>query len=266
MLERFLQLACPLLDLALQPLVQVLETAGHLVEPLRQRLDLVAGPDRQAMIEIASADAGRTISQGVDRHHHAPREPQAGQAGQPQCRQQDGNASPERRVEWLERLADRQVDEYVPAERRHRRRGGEHLASRWIAGDGRKCHAAAGGLRRRSRRGNLRQRRQVGLAQDEADVRMSDQQPALVDDVGRTRLADPQSRDDVPDELQVHLRHRHSGAAARAGDAERHVGLRILAEVHLAHVPSLGLRLLELPLAGAIDPAAGDVHRQPRHA
>ena len=65
-----------------------------------------------------------------------------------------------------------------------------------------------------SARATCGQPAEIGLAQDDADVGMRDEQAALVHHVGRTGLANMDARDDIPDELEVDLRYRDAGGAA----------------------------------------------------
>ena len=55
----------------------------------------------------------------------------------------------------------------------------------------------------------MRQVRQIGLAQHEADVGIGDQEAVAVDDVRLALVADLDARHDVPDELEVHVGDRH---------------------------------------------------------
>ncbi len=62
---------------------------GHVVELVGQRFDLVAGLDRDALTEIAAADARRTGTQGLNRHHHPSGQEHAGDEGERQRAEQD---------------------------------------------------------------------------------------------------------------------------------------------------------------------------------
>ena len=139
---------------------------------------------------------------------------------------------------------------------------GEHLVA--PAGRGR---AARRRRRPAARAATCGSALQVRLLQHQADVGMRDQHAVGVDDVGEAGVADLDLRDDVPDELQVHLGRGHAAAAAgRAGD--RHVRLGALPEVDRAVVdrtaPSRRSRNF-----GSCDrsvPLPIDVHRQARDA
>src|SRR5207248_3140511 len=94
---------------------------------------------------------------------------------------------------------------------------------------------------------DLAQPRQVRILEDQADVRVSDQLTVAVDDVGVTGPADPDLRDHVPDELQVHLGHGDARVpTSRHGEGE--VRLRLLAEVHGPEVGAARPALPDLQL------------------
>ena len=65
-----------------------------------------------------------------------------------------------------------------------------------------------------ARRGDLRQGRQIGVAQHQADVGVRDQPALPVDHIGIAALADLHRGDDVPDQLEVDLGDRDAGIAA----------------------------------------------------
>ena len=119
--------------------------------------------------------------------------------------------------------------------------------------------------RAREGRPDLLETGEVGLLEDEADVRVRDQLAAAVDDVGAPCRADPDLGHDVPDELQVDLGDRHPRVAA-AGDRERQVGLGLLPEVDGPEVGPARPRLLEPRIAREVGLAADDVHGEPRDA
>src|SRR5262249_51449554 len=77
---------------------------------------------------------------------------------------------------------------------------------------------------------------------------------------------DLDTRDDVPDELEVDLGHGDAGLVARSGDGDRHVRLGFLPEVDRAEPGLAGSRLGELRVARKILPAPGDVHAETRNA
>ena len=151
----------------------------------------------------------------------------------------------------------------MPSERRDRREGGEDVLALSVLGRANRLGGAdIGG----AGRPHLRQARQVGVAQDEADVGMGYEAAARVDDVCVAALAHPDLRDHLPDQLEVHLRDADAGLAPRAGERQRHVRLRLPPEVDRAVVglPRSGLR--ELRLLREVDPAPDQVHLKARHS
>ena len=113
---------------------------------------------------------------------------------------------------------------------------------------------------------DLWKRGQIGFLQDHADVRMGDQAAALIDDIGVSALTDFQVRDHVPNELEVGLGGDHARILRRAGHRNRHVRLRLLAEVNRTEIDSAGHRVREFRITREIDVAADDVHCKTRHA
>ena len=91
---------------------------------------------------------------------------------------------------------------------------------------------------------------------------MRDQAALAVDHVGIAGAAHLDGRDDVPDQLQVHLREGHAGIAARMGDGDREVRLGFLAEVDRAEPDPVRLCLPEARFRGMIGSAPEDVHRE----
>src|SRR5262249_25381889 len=61
LIERRLQLVRPFLDLALEARVRLAQPARHPVELVRERLELVARPDFDLLVEIAAGDAARAF-------------------------------------------------------------------------------------------------------------------------------------------------------------------------------------------------------------
>ncbi len=263
LVERLRQLARAVGDLLLQRRVGFLEAGAHVVEAVGQALHLVARPHHDAVVELAAADARGTGRQRPDRHHHAPRQPDAGEQGETETQSEHEEGAAQRLVDRLQRLAERQVDEHQPAQRADRRRGREDVAAQPVARDGRDVDA--GVARAIERHGNVRDTAEVGLAQHDADVGVGDEQAALVDHVGGAGLADLDARDHVPDELEVDLGHRHPGRAAAAGDAHGDVGLRALAEVDLAEIALVGPGVGERRVLAQVGAAAHRVHGEARH-
>ena len=69
------------------------------VELVPERLQLVAGPDLDAMAEVAGADSRRAFLQRPDRRDHSPGEENARQHRQPEAEHEDDGAPDDRRPE-----------------------------------------------------------------------------------------------------------------------------------------------------------------------
>ncbi len=95
---------------------------------------------------------------------------------------------------------------------------------------------------------------------------MRDQPPLRADDIGVAVLADLDLRDNVPDQLEVDFGHAHARVAARARDGERHVGLRLPAEVDRAVIDLARHGFGEFRVVRIVGAAADHVHGEPRHA
>ena len=93
---------------------------------------------------------------------------------------------------------------------------------------------------------------QVGLAQDHTNIRVGDQQATLVHHVGRTGFANMDSRDDIPNEFQIHLRDGDARATPGPGNRHREIGLRFFAEIDGAHITLIGSRMGKLRLLAQI--------------
>ena len=78
-LDRLRELAGAGFDLSLQVGVGVLQPAGHVVELVGERLELVAGLDRDALAQVAAADARGAGLQRLDRPDHLARQEHARQ-------------------------------------------------------------------------------------------------------------------------------------------------------------------------------------------
>src|SRR5262249_29071531 len=70
LLERFAQLLGADLDLLLEVCIGFLQPTGHVVELVGQRLELVAGLDRDALRKVAAADPRSARAQRLDRPDH----------------------------------------------------------------------------------------------------------------------------------------------------------------------------------------------------
>jgi hypothetical protein len=94
-----------------------------------QRLQLVTGLDGDLLGQVTAADAGGARPQRLDRADHAAGEKHPGQNGNGESGQQHQGEPLQGGVKRRIGLLGRQLDEHQPAERRHRRIGGEHFVS-----------------------------------------------------------------------------------------------------------------------------------------
>ena len=140
--------------------------------------------------------------------------------------------------------------------------GGEHAAALDVFGDLELLRRLPGSDRARGL--HLRQAGEIGVAQHQADIGMSDEAPLRIDDVSLPALADLDLRYDVPNELEVDLGDAHSGIAARAGERQRHVRLRLAAKIDRAVIDLVRDRFGEFRLLGEVGLARDHVHRQAR--
>ena len=251
-------------DLGLQGIVRFLHLGGHLVEPIGQGLDLVAGMDLDRLAAFARAQPLGPDLQIADRHHHAPGEQGPGHRRQQQAEHQQRRRPPQRGINRRQRLAQRQLDKNDPAEPRHRRESGQHR----LAG------GARGGMSTARRgipaqagqgRGDLRQMRQIGLAQHQAEVGMGDQPAVRTDHIGISGPADPHRPDQIPDEPQIDLSGGHPGIMAGMRDRDRHIGLGIVAEIDRAEPDAVRLCVGKARLGRVVGAARHDIGGEPRH-
>ena len=250
-------------DLALEVGVGFLQAAGHVVELVGERLDLVAGLDGDALAEVTAAEAGGAGAQRVDRHHHAPREEHASRKGERERAEQDEPGALQRRIERRVGLRDRGLDENEPAEGRDRRRSDQHLVPGDVFGLLDLLAIVAGYLGAGA--AHLGKLRHVGVAQHQADVGVGNEPPGGIDHVGPSMPGKFDLRQHVPDQFQVDLGDAHAGVAPRAGERQRHVGLGFAAEIDRAVVDLVRHRLGEARLLGHVVAAADHFHGQPRH-
>jgi hypothetical protein len=84
----------PLIDLALERPVELLQLRRHAVELLAERLELVAGRDVDPLIERSGTDPGGALLQRADRRHHPAGQHQARQHRERQAGEQDEAGGP----------------------------------------------------------------------------------------------------------------------------------------------------------------------------
>ena len=107
--------------------------------------------------------------------------------------------------------------------------GGEDAAALEVAGDGhlisRRCAGACSG----ERGPHLGELAHIGVLEHEADVRMGDQRALAIHHESSPCFADLDLRDDVPDELEVDVGHRHTptATAGKRDDGKRHDHVRL---------------------------------------
>ena len=105
--QRLAEFGGSLLDLALEPCVGGLELRAHLVELLGQRLQLVAGGDLDALVEVPRADLCGAFLNRTDRAHQRARKKEARGHGDHQACSQQASHAQHRRIQRCERLGAR---------------------------------------------------------------------------------------------------------------------------------------------------------------
>ena len=260
LLQRFAQLGGAVLDPLLQRLVRLLQRPRRPVELVGQRLQLVAGVDRDAMTEIAAADALSAGLHGADRHQHAAREQRGRRTRDQEAERQQGEVAQAAVDHGLEHLAARQFDEHDPLQRRDLGVGGKDIVAGKIA---RLFHLLRRGLGSTGL-GDLGQPVHVGAAQHQRYVGMRDQPALRVDHVGIAVLADLDLGDDVQDQLEVDLGHGDAAVATAVQYRHRQVRLALLAVVNRTEIDLVGDGFGEGRIGRAVDVAADHVHAEPR--
>ena len=114
-------------------------------------------------------------------------------------------------------------------------------------------------------RRHLRQLHETGVPQHQADVRVCDQPPLLIDHIGITVAPDLQPTDDIPDQLEIHIGDGDTGISAGPGNGNGQVGLGLVAEVHRTERDLAGQRIDEQRVVRKIRPAGDHIHGQPGH-
>ena len=104
LLQRLSDLARARLHLGLQGLIALLDLGGHMVEAVRERFDLIAAADRDALAELAFAELLGTLLQAPDWHHHAPGEHRAGDRGEQKAETQQGSGLREGGIDRCQRF------------------------------------------------------------------------------------------------------------------------------------------------------------------
>src|SRR5262245_7516303 len=91
---------------------------------------------------------------------------------------------------------------------------------------------------------------------------MCDQATLRVDDIDIPTFADPDLRDDIPNEAKVDLSNADASFATRAGERDGHVGLGRVTKIDRAVVRLVRHGLDKAPLLRAIGLGDDHVHRQ----
>ena len=215
LLERVLELARALVDLALQAGIGFAQLRRHAVELVGESLQLVAGAHLDLLVEIARADAPRAFVEGVRIGRTMPRarrdRADGGRESEP------ASSSPgaqDRRVQRGVNLRDRLLDEHLPVAAD---RSGRPTVSTSLPGQiGRQpspASTASAGERGLHVIGGCDE---IGLCAARGRCPGSAIEEAVaVDDVRLALVADLDARDHVPDELQVDLGHRHGPLSRR---------------------------------------------------
>src|SRR2546430_8569474 len=112
---------------------------------------------------------------------------------------------------------------------------------------------------RRTRSSYLRQERDVGIAQNQATIRMGDQAALSINNIGLSAVVNPRLRYHIPDESKIDLRNDDTVILAIARHCERHVWFRFTQEIDRAIVSLLCSRLGEQRILGKVDLASSDV-------
>ena len=214
--HRLRQLAGPGFDLLLEVRVGILQLRRHVVELVGERLELVAGPDRYALAQIAAADARGAGLQGPYRHQHLARQEHAGKHCERERREQDQAGALDRGVKSGRGLLARQLDEHQPIERGNPGMGGKHGTTLQAFGNLQRRGLGSGNSG--ARRLHLCEAGKVDSAQHQIDVGVGDQTAVAVDHVGLPPFADLDLRHDVPHELEIDLGDTHPRIAACPGE------------------------------------------------
>ena len=230
--HRLRQLVGADFDLLLQIGIGLLQSSRHVVELIGERLQFVAGLDGNPLAEIAAPDARGAGSQGLNGADHLAGKEQARDEGKAQGSHKQDAGSLDGRIKRSVGLRYRQFDKNEPSQRTDMGIGGEHAPAlnivrllkllRRLPGAG--C----------SRGLHLRQAREVGIAQHQADIGVRNEARLRIHHIGLSAIAHFDLGDDVPNELEVNLGDAYSGIAAGAGQRKRHVWLRLAAKVDRA--------------------------------
>lgn len=236
--------------------------SGHPVELIAERLQLVAGLDREPQAEVAAADPPRALRQDLDRHGHAPAQKERDQHRTCQQDDQEKSRAPDRRIDRRIGLGERQLDEHQPAQRGDRRIGRQHALTGQILLD-----QAAGGRPDAIERGpDVGMAGEIAAAQRPPQIGMRDQDTHAIDHIGLPGVADPDSGDEVPDEAKIDLGDNHIRRQARSARGECHERLGVAEEVDRPVICAAFVGAAEGLRGGEVGLAADPVRDTARHA
>ena len=263
-LQRLGEVAGALGHLAFEARVRFLEPARRPVELVAERLQLVAGPDLDAMGEVAGPDARRALLQHPDGRDHAPGQENAGQDRQPQAEHEDDHAPDDRRAERRVGGGGRSLDEDQPPHGRDRRVRREDALAPQTIGDHRRRRGRAG-VRALGPSGfHLHERGEIALRPEHPAVRMGDQLVTGVHHIGVAVRADLDLRHDFQDGPEIDLRGGHLDRVLADGQGQGDVRLGAVLEVHRTPVRLSRPGLEELGRPREIFLTAHDVRVQAR--
>ena len=186
-------------DLLLQIALRVLQSCGGTVELVGKSLELVASADVDAMIEVAPADACRTVLQLADRRDHPAGQRDARQDCQQKAQRQHRDAARRGIAQRGEGILDRPLDEHEPAERRNRRVNGDGLATLQALGNRVHLVVRRGAGALRARRPDLWRVGEVALREHEPQIGMGDELVVRIHHIRIARTTGADARHHVPD-------------------------------------------------------------------
>ena len=245
------------------PLLGQRQFSRHCVEALGQPLQFVAGTHLDPVIELSCTDMARAVLERLDRPNHPPGEPISERCCKGHAGQQQEPGAPERRADRLVSFGCWQGDDRCPIGT-FDPLGGSRDRAAFSVGAADKSAAALGSrdLERAQRGG----RWIVLAAQDQADVRMGDEFPGMVQHEGLSGLADVDGGNDIPNELQIDLGDRRACARTYAGDGDGHKWFGAAMQRDRSPPEALRPRADKSWIGGMIDPAHFDIGICARYA
>ena len=111
----------------LQLRMRCLQPAGHIVELIGKRLELVTRGNRNTFAQFTSTDPFGAGAERPDREHHPPCKIEAGENGEEEGSREQHTRARKRGIQRRIGFADRQFHEYEPVERCDRGVRRQHL-------------------------------------------------------------------------------------------------------------------------------------------